>query len=202
MGLQPQHGFTLFETLVAVFVIALGVLGTAKMQQAMGQTVRHASYHATAAQIGAAIADSLRAGLHSAESGSASYMDALLAAGQEMQPNGKPTHGKAEEKTAGRDCYSADCSAAQLAQADLETWWQRMRAELPGGQLRICRDAHPWDEVKQAYRWNCESAGNAPDAPLVVKIGWRTRHDEARSASRGAADLLPAVVMTVAPYPL
>lgn len=200
MRLQPQHGFTLFETLVAVFVIALGVLSTAKMQQAMGQTVRHASYHATAAQIGAAIADSLRAGARSAD---LAYMEALLAVDQQQErlPNGKPMPGKAEENAAGRDCYGSACSAAQLAQADLETWRQRMRAELPGGQLRICRDAHPWDEAKQAYRWDCAAAGNAAAAPLVVKIGWRTRPDEARSSPRGAAEPLPAVVMTVAPYP-
>lgn len=197
--MQPQHGFTLFETLVAVFVIAVGVLSTAKMQQAIGQTVRHASYRATAAQIGAAIADSLRAGARSADS--ASYMEALLGADQDRQPNGKPIPGKAEENTAGRDCYSSACSAAQLAQADIQAWRERMRAELPGGQLRICRDAHPWDETKKAYRWDCASAGNAADAPLVVKIGWRTRHDDARPSLRSASELLPAVVMTVALYP-
>jgi len=198
MSLRMQQGFTLFETLVAVFVIAVGVLCTAKMQQAVGQSVQHASYHATAAQIGASIADNLRAGSHSVDP--ASYMKTLLANAQERLPDGKPVSGKPQENAAVYDCYRSSCSAAELAQADIETWRERMRAELPGGQLRICRDAHPWDEAKKEFRWECAAAGNAASASLVIKIGWRTRADNASSSLQRASDPLPAIVMTVAPF--
>jgi len=196
MKMQLQFGFTLFETLVAVFIIAVGVLCTAKMQHAIAKTAHHSSFHATAVQIGSSIADSLRA--NSRSTGSSPYMDALLASDHGRLMAGKPMD-QETEKAASIDCYQFACTAAQLAQADIEAWQERIRAELPDGQLRVCRDAQPWDEGKKAYRWDCASAENAASASLVVKIGWRTRSEDMQSLPQAVPEL--SIVMTVAPYP-
>lgn len=199
MKAQRQGGFSLIETLVSVFVIGIAILGSVRLQAATSITDRHSAFQSAAAHLSASIADSLLASARSEES--MVYLEALLASDSGVA--GAAAEDGKSDKPQDIDCYRHSCSPAQLARADLHAWQERMRAELPGGTMRICRDAHPWDEQTKTYRWDCSAAGQPGAAPIVVKIGWRPKPDEAGTAGRrlDGNNFPPAWVMPVGPWP-
>ncbi|WP_332847961.1 type IV pilus modification protein PilV [Massilia sp. S19_KUP03_FR1] len=138
-------GFTLLEVLVALFVLAVGVIGAAAAQNKAAQT-RLAS-----AQLSAAVALA-----HALAEGMAANPAQLALPDTDnvyLQDAGPPWH-----------CADA-CTPAQLAATERDDAAARAARSFPGGQVRVCRDTLP-----APLAWDC--AGGL-DAPLVVKIGWR-----------------------------
>jgi type IV pilus assembly protein PilV len=69
-------------------------------------------------------------------------------------------------------CYAADCGTADLATFDIYEWETRVKAVLPGGRVKICRDGNPWDSAAGEFSWACTANPGSTGAPLVIKIGW------------------------------
>lgn len=138
-------GFTLVEILVALFVLAVGVVGAAAAQSMAAQT-RVASARLSAA---VALAQAL------AEAMAANPVQLAL-----------PDADKVYLQTAGPawHCGGA-CTPAQLAATERDEAAAVAARSFPGGRLRVCRD-----RLALPLAWDC---GGGPDAPLVVKIGWR-----------------------------
>lgn len=172
-------GFTLLEVLIALLLLALGLVGSAAMQLValrvgqQGQLLSQASY------VAASLAERMRANASAAREPAASnpylmFYDA--ASGAEPMPPATL-------------CYGAHCDSAQLAQFELyQAQWQVWRL-LPGGRLRICRDAHPAAGGK--LRWDCDASATAP---LVIKLGWQGK---LASGAPEAEEAVPALAMTV-----
>ena len=99
-------------------------------------------------------------------------------------------------------CYGVDthCDAGQLASFDIERWLRRIDHELPGGRVRICRDAEPWNSAHRHSNWDCVATGAASIASLVIKIGWPDKNHDGRSAGESSKTFAPTIVLTVAPY--
>lgn len=138
-------GFTLAEVLVALFVLAVGVIGAAAAQGMAAKTRHEAALVSTAAHIANALAERIAAN------------PAQLAV---------PDSDKVVMQEAGPPWFcSGACSPAQLAATDRDDAAAAVARIFPGGRLRVCRDTLP-----APLAWACTPGAGAP---LVVKIGWR-----------------------------
>lgn len=148
-GVTSSSGFTLVEVLVALFVLAVGVVGAGAAQLAAART-RQQSALAARMQANPALAR-----LPDAAN---PYLALDYDAGD--GPPGAPP----------ASCFGASaCDPAALAQFDLHAVRQRVHDAFPGGRILVCRDDAPWDETARRYRWSC--SGSAA-APVLVKLGW------------------------------
>ena len=108
------HGFTLVETMVALVVLAVGMLGIAGLYVTTLKSGGGAIYRMQAVNLAADLADRIRAnrGANVAYAGAA----------------------------ADNNCYGAasvDCAPALMAANDLFVWQQQVVAILPGGNANV-----------------------------------------------------------------
>jgi type IV pilus assembly protein PilV len=150
-------GFTIIEVLVAMLVLALGVIGSSAMHLTALHTRHQSALLSNATQLGTSMLDTMRANSRQIQASDVDnpYLglddDALLPAAP-----------------AGAACFAgAECDSAQLAAFDIAHWRRQLRASLPGGRFVICRD----DQVRDGASivWACSGA---PAAPIVIKLGW------------------------------
>ncbi|MBQ5948735.1 type IV pilus modification protein PilV [Massilia sp. ST3] len=157
----PESGFTLIEVLVALFVLAVGVLGAGAAQLAAQRTRQQSALMSEAAQLAASLAARMRANAAVATLPDAS--NPYLALDYDAMLDGAPGAAPAS-------CYGAGhCDPLRLAAFDLHETKQAVYASFPGGRIAVCRDGAPWDASTGRYRWACdEEAG----APVLIKLGW------------------------------
>jgi type IV pilus assembly protein PilV len=148
-------GFTLLEVLVALFVLAVGIVGASATQLAAARTRRQSALLSDAVQVAASLAERMRA--------NPAVMGAGDAGNPYLQLNYDADGGA---PATGLQCFgAADCSPAQMAEFDLYETKQAVHALLPRGRIVACRDA-----AIGAQAWECAPAANAA---IVVKVGWR-----------------------------
>ena len=157
------HGFTLVEVLVALFVLAVGIVGAGATQLTAERTRQQSALMSEAAQLAAALAARMRVNpaVASLPDGANPYLSLSYDAA-----SGPPA--------AGASCFSADCTPVQLAEFDLHEIRQALYAHFPRGRIAVCRDGTPWDPAYGRYCWSCD--GNAAALP-VVKLGWQGTGD-------------------------
>lgn len=161
--MQPRlaQGFTLPEVLVALFVLALGVLGAGAMQLTAQRVRLESQWLSSASRLAADAAARVRANAAQADAVYAGFdFDARLESTPDLS----------------FACADSPCDSAQLAHADLAELKQQLVQTLPSGRVRICRDRHMWQGGR--LRWPCDGGA---DAPLVIKIGWSARRPDGRS---------------------
>lgn len=158
-------GYSLVEVLVAMFVLAVGVLGAAATQ-AVALRMRHDSDLMSAAvRLGTTLGERMRAN-PSAASDYLFEFDA--AAGEQPSPPSV-------------QCFTGvSCTSSQLAAFDIHEVSLALASAFPAGRIRVCRDAQPWNPSRKVLQWECAAAAGAP---VVVKIGWRERWAAAGDAS-------------------
>jgi type IV pilus assembly protein PilV len=140
-----EHGFTLAEILVALFVLAVGVVGAAAAQSMAARTRHTSALTSAAVQLAHALAEHMAAN------------PAQLAL---------PDSDNVYLMEAGPPWFcSGGCSPAQLAATERDDIAAAVARTFPGGQLRVCRDT-----PALPLAWDCVAG---PGASLVVKIGWR-----------------------------
>lgn len=115
--MKTNNGFTLIEVLVAVIILAIGLLGLAGIQTVGLKNNQSAYMRSQATQLAYDIADRMRANV----AGAATYTAI-------DPPDAAET---ASCKTA------AGCTPAQLAQTDLYQWNTTLTNILPGGSGTI-----------------------------------------------------------------
>jgi type IV pilus assembly protein PilV len=145
MRRRCERGFTLAEVLVAVFVLAVGVIGAAAVQNMAAQTRHMSGQVAAALQLANALAERMAA--------NPAQMALPDADKVYLQEAGEPWV-----------CTSA-CAPAQLAATERDDTAAAAARAFPGGQVRVCRDT-----PSTPLSWECHPSANAP---LVVKIAWR-----------------------------
>lgn len=172
-------GFTLLEVLIAMLVLAIGVMGGSAMQLTALRARHESLLLSGATQMAAGMAERMRA--------NAAQIDAVYAtldydAAAEPTPSA-PAH----------QCWDGGCDSAQAALADLYDLKQQVSASLPSGRARICRDAAMWHGAR--LRWAC---AGGPGAQLVVKVGWRGKRPDGASTGDNSGDYAPGVAIAVA----
>lgn len=167
-----QTGFALIEVLVAVLVLAFGMLGLAAMLMA-GHKSNSSSYaKQQAVQSAYDIVDRIRANSQAAINGS--YTVSNLSSG-----------GAAVLPSLGTDCNVAVCTPAQLAGFDLYYWQAKDLTQLPNGSgaIAIAASGASNTLVTVTVQWD--------DQPAQAKLG------AASASASGAANLARFVVQTV-----
>gem|GEM_PF-316998 len=118
-------GFSLVEVLVAMFVVAMGILALAGLLQASTRYSKMSELRSTATLLANDIADRIRANQMGGELGPIGY---------DMTDRSFPS----SPVTSQRECTAdSPCQPAELAKADLADWTARVKATLPKGSAWI-----------------------------------------------------------------
>jgi len=118
-------GFSLIEVLVAMFVVAMGILALAGLLQASTRYSKMSELRSTATLLANDIADRIRANPIGGELGVGGY---------DLADHGFPS----PLVPAHAPCASeTPCSPGELAKADLADWTARVRATLPKGSTWV-----------------------------------------------------------------
>lgn len=175
------RGFTLLEILIAVLVLALGILGAVALQLG-ALRARHQSMLAShATQLAASLAERMRAN----PAQSVTYLTLNYDALVDPSPSAPSAL-----------CHGGACNAAQLALVDLYDAQVLAKQNLPGGRVLICRDADLWAGGK--LRWDCSGGASAP---LVVKVGWRGKRPDGLPQVDAEGQYPPGVALLVGASP-
>ena len=129
-----QRGVSLVESMIALLVISIGLLGIAALQITSMKQNNSALHHSQAVWIGYNIADRIRA-------------------------NFTQFNNYAGIKTSGtysQDCIGGSCTAAQLVDSDAADWATAMQA-LPGGVGIISSPSA--NELLISIMWDDEGTG-------------------------------------------
>lgn len=180
-------GFSLVEVLVSICVLSIGVIGAVSMQLAALRTTQQSSYQTSALQLASEMADAIRAQqLNGGDAGpSLSRIDYRAATDADPQPPGSL-------------CFGNACDKQAFADFVVFEWKMRVKAALPEGRLRVCYDAHPWDEVKKELKWDCdESPGSG--APVMIKLGWQLKNPDGSLQTGRDGEAPPSVALAVTP---
>jgi type IV pilus assembly protein PilV len=171
-------GFTLLEVLIAMLVLAVGLIGGTAMQLHAMRTRHESALLSAAVQIAADMADRMRA---NAAQAPAVYL------GVDYDAHANPVPVPPESF-----CRLAPCDPAQIARLDVHDLARQVRAALPAGRARVCRDAQLYANGR--LRWDC--TGGAHD-PVVIKIGWRGKRPDGTPERDGQGGHAPGVAMAV-----
>lgn len=160
-------GFSLVEVLMALLVLAIGVIGSAGLQATALQTAQDSSYQTAALQLAAEMAQHLRA-LEQADS-----LPGLGASGFVLD---FPSSASNSALPVAAGCYQSACTTADLHALYLSEWLYRLDQALPEARVKICQDAAPWDAMHASLDWQCTaSLSTEVMAMTVIKIGWQAR---------------------------
>jgi type IV pilus assembly protein PilV len=175
-------GFTLIEVLVAMFVLAVGVIGAAATQATSARLRQHAALESEAVALASALSARMRI--------NPAQMARPDPANPYLRLDYDATQGAPAEPPV--QCFgTAACDSAQLALFDIHELARSVHDAFPGGRVTVCRDAPAVNgSGSTTVDWPC-AGGSA--APLVVKIGWRRQ----TTAGAGPGEARPFVAMVV-----
>ena len=183
-------GFSLVEVLVSILIRAIGVIGTAGMQLAAARTTQQSALQTVALELASEMSDKIRSNDRLSNSNIAGI---YLSVDYDSERQGEPA-------PPSKLCFDMECDSREIAGFDIYDWEKRVRSELPGGRVRICRDAHPWSEASRSLKWDCKAADSDDSAPIVVKVGWLGKNPDGSLVRNSAEGFPPAVALAVASY--
>lgn len=131
---KEQLGLSLIESMVALLVISVGLLGIAALQVTSMQQNNSALQHSQAVWIGYNMADRIRANMPQFDS----YV------------------GTDTSNEYAQDCAANACTAAQMVVADQADWATAVEA-LPGGRGRITQPVA--NQLRIDVMWDDEGTG-------------------------------------------
>ena len=196
MKIKQQAGFSLIEVLISIFVLTLGVIGTAGMQLVAMRTSQQSSLQSVAMQLATEMADKMRS------NGKQMNQEADTAIPFLQIDYDSATDAAPSPLAAADTCYGATaCDDAKMAAFDIYEWTLRLRQELPGGRAKICRDASPWNSTDGALSWDCTyTAATGNNAPFVIKVGWQGKNPDGSLIRDANKKFPPSIAVTVEPY--
>ena len=128
-----QRGLTLIESMIALLVISVGLLGIAALNLTSMQQHSSALHHSKAVWVGYNMADRIRANV--TRFGDYAGIDT--------------------DNSYSQDCNAGDCTTGQLVTSDAEQWARKVRG-LPGGRGMVSGDA---TRLVVRVMWDDEGTG-------------------------------------------
>ena len=117
-GPRREHGFTMVEALVALVILAIGLLGIAALYLDSLRGGRTALYRTTAVSLASDLADRIRSNRDAGAAYTLAFGDDTMAADT--------------------TCDAAPgCDAPTMAETDLARWRERLVQTLPGGDAEV-----------------------------------------------------------------
>lgn len=154
---QVQRGISLIESLVAIVVLALGIMGLAGVQARMLVESRTSNYRAIAV-------------------GLIDDLNNRMLLNRTAALAGSYTLAWGATKTA-QDCLTTLCSGANLAQSDLNLWRASVVAALPGGNANVFLSPTDSRQIGIAVAWSANESKAADadsttyNSPFAVTTG-------------------------------
>jgi type IV pilus assembly protein PilV len=148
-GRPRQQGFNLVEVLVALVILAVGLLGIAALYLDSLRAGRTAIYRTQAINLAADMGDRIRSNRNAVASYATTFTTAAPAAVATCEND-------------------TGCSAAQMAQNDLSRWKALVALLLPGGQAQITVTAGIPNAYVIALRWT--EAGSDELATFQLRV--------------------------------
>lgn len=181
-----QGGFSLIEVLVSIIILTIGVLGTAGLMLASLRSNQSASFTSTAARLATEYQElmAMNTDVVNDTTSSGSSFAAVDTTG-------------GYTATAPTACLSGTCTPTQLYEFMVYDWVKRVQGQLPGGVVKVCRDANPKDS-NGLYKWSC-TAPTGGTGLLTIKFGWGGRSDvgEGTFSQAGSDASPPRFVVTL-----
>lgn len=164
-----QRGATLMESLVALVVLAFGVMGLLGLQLRTMTNNQNANHMATAARLADNLFEAIKTNPNASQATNPNYNvnDPLNAAQWAWLANYANAWGNLP--AVGTDCGTTFCTAAQKATWDVNRWKQSVRQSLPTGEGFVMVSP---DNARQ----------------LIVIIGWRA-NEQSGTDNPAAFDL-------------
>lgn len=158
---RAQHGFSLLEVLVAVFVLSFGMLGMVGLQSFSLQANRQARMASTAAGLAREMAEMMRGNKEQARltTNNPYFVDL----------SGSLTPPTASYCLNVSNTSTGCTSATDTANAEMTEWLRRVGTELPGAKVQICFDNAPYDS-NNLPQWGCSGSGT--DYVAYIKLAW------------------------------
>lgn len=183
MLVSRQRGATLIEALVAMLILSVGLLGTAGLivnsMRAVNEQSNFTGAGAYARELGERMMTNRSVALRT--TANPYFFDSYA--------GGWPT--------GSQDCFTAVCTADQLALWDILEWKKRITTagstgsgSMPGVQAKVCLDSLT-AAGGVATQWVCTPGVNSP---IVVKIAWASKD------ATGVVDSASAVPVPRATY--
>lgn len=129
---MKNKGVSLIEVLIAVLILAIGLLGMASLQIRSLSNNHNAYLRTQATQLANDMLDRMRSNAQG------------LNAGYYLRPN---------VENSSMDCHLNLCNADQMSEYDLSLWNQAIHQQLPNGKGLICIDSTPQSS-------DCDGSGN------------------------------------------
>lgn len=148
--IRRQHGASLIEVLVAMTILAVGILGINAMQTSTLKSNQNSYMRTQAVYLAQDIVERMRSNAQGVEAGN--YDDPTPVATAACQT-------------------AAGCTAAQMAANDVAQWEAALAANLPAGAGVVCLDSTPDDGTIAAPA--CSGSGTL----YAVKIWWDDNRD-------------------------
>lgn len=149
MNPRRLHGFSMLEVMVAILIMAFGLLGLAGLQVNNLKNNQNSSLRSVATAQAYDIADKMRANRAGLDAGNYN----------QQQGQAKP------------NCFtSVGCTAQEMAQNDIFTWNELNALALPSGQGFVCVDSTPNDGTPAA-----PACDGVPNSPYAIKVWWDER---------------------------
>lgn len=171
-------GFTLIEVMVALIVLVLGVLGAAAMTLNAIRDSKQSSLRSVASALAYEMGDLMRANRYGTLT-PPPYQEAVFTAAPPSGPIAT--------------CWTTGCSVSDMAKNDYYEWSQKLVSTngLPNGAAVICHDAG---------LANYPTCDNSATAPLVVKLRWDEKNNNARGAVSATAVTTRYMNVVIQPY--
>ncbi|WP_187672347.1 type IV pilus modification protein PilV [Zestomonas carbonaria] len=131
---RSTQGFTLIEVLVALVILAVGLLGMATLMMSSLQSSQSAYLRSQASVLAYDIVERMRA----------NHTQAVTTDDYELNVD--------TEATSDPGCASSGCSASQQAQLDLFQWRTALANGIPGATASIVRDNQ--NEYQVTISWS------------------------------------------------
>jgi type IV pilus assembly protein PilV len=181
-SLSKQKGVTLMESLVALVVLAFGVMGLLGLQLRTMTNNQNANHMATAARLADNLFEAINTNPNASQASNTTYN--INAPTSPVQWGWLANYANAwgNLPAVGTNCDTTFCTAAQKATWDVNRWKQSIRQSLPNGEAVVQLGSIPrqvvvivgWRANEQAGTDN-PTAFNLP-APVQVPAACGTTH--------------------------
>lgn len=139
----------MLEALVALLILALGVLGLARLQAATLMEARNANARSVAIHAASDLVDRMQTN-RSARFTAAAFDDYVAAWAQPAAP--------------ATDCTDDPCSSAEMAAYDVWQWKQSLAQQLPNGDATVFRSDSDPSQLGVLLAWSAIQAKNLAEA--------------------------------------
>lgn len=156
---RRQRGVSLIESLVALLILALGVLGLAGLQAGTLAQARHANARAAAVQMANDLLERMQMNPSMGRSLASESASSLYEIGW----------GEASQQAP--DCRTRACTGTELARHDLSEWKHAWQASLPGADARVFRSRTDPRQIGVMLGWSHVGTTRFSQLPLPVAQG-------------------------------